>query len=115
MSKHNLERTNWLGVCLVVIGLAYMSKNYHWDFYFLQDFLPDYLFTWPSFLIIIGGALLLFGRSGGLILMLIGLFFLFPHKIFSLLGELHQWWPLILITIGILILTKSRRAHGNAN
>ena len=115
MSKQNLERTQWLGVGLVVIGIAYLSKNLHWDFYFFQDFLPDYFFSWPSFLIIIGATLLLFGRGAGLVLIIIGAFFLFPHRIFAFIRDFHQWWPLVLIVIGVIILTKSGRIQRKAN
>ena len=115
MSKQNQERINWLGVGLVVIGIAYLSKNFHWDFYFFQDLLPDYVFSWPSFLMIIGAILLLLGRGVGLIILLIGAFFLFPQRFFWFIQDFHQWWPLILVVIGILMLTRSGWSHKKAN
>ncbi len=115
MSRQNQERINWLGVGLVVIGIAYLSKNLHWDFYFLQDLLPDFVFSWPTFLVVIGILLLLLGRGAGLVLILIGAFFWFPHSMFAIIHDFHRWWPLVLIVIGVIIFTKSGRAHGKAN
>jgi len=111
MSKQNPERTNWLGVCLLVIGIAYLNKHYHWDFYFFQDFLPVEFYSWPSILIIVGFCLLLFGRSSGLVLMLLGALFLFPHEFTRVFREFHHWWPLLLIIAGLLILFRSGRNH----
>ncbi len=106
MSKQNRERTNWLGVCLLVVGIAYLNRNLHWDFHIFQNILPGYFFSWQAILIIVGFCLLLFGRRGGLALMLIGAFFLFPHRLIHIFSEFHQWWPLALIVLGIVLLTR---------
>lgn len=109
MSKQNLERTNWLGVCLLVIGFAYLYRHYHWDLHFFRDFLPGHFFSWQAIVIVIGFFLLVFGRRGGLFLMLFGAFFLFPHEFSRIFWNFHQWWPLALIVAGIIILTRSGR------
>ena len=108
MSKQNRERTNWLGVCLLIIGIAYLYRNHHWDFYFFQDLVPAGYFSWPLILIVIGFVLLVTGRSGGLLLMLLGAFFLFTHEVISIFRDFHQWWPLALIIAGVIILTRSK-------
>jgi predicted membrane protein len=115
MSKQNQERINWLGVGLVVIGIAYLSDNLHWDFYFFSNLLPDFVLSWPTFLVALGVILLLFGRGAGLILILIGAFFLFPNRIFSIIQDFHKWWPALLILIGVLMLARSGLSRRKVN
>ena len=106
MSKQNLERSNWLGVCLLVIGIAYLYRHLHWDFYFLQDFIPHRFLSWPAILMVIGFLLLVFGRTGGIFLMLFGAFFLFTHEFISIMRDFDQWWPIALIIVGVMLLTR---------
>ena len=41
MSQRNIDRTNWLGVCLLVIGIVYLNKNFYWDFFQIQRLLTS--------------------------------------------------------------------------
>jgi len=108
MSQRNIDRTNWIGVCLLVIGIAFLSKNYHWDFFQIRHYLPHYLFSWQVILITVGFLLMLFGRGTGLFLMLLGAFFLFTEEIFMTIAHIHQWWPVALIIVGVVLLARSR-------
>jgi len=92
----------------LVIGIAYLNKSFHRDFFQIQQYLPHYLFSWQAILIVVGFLLLLFGRGVGVCLMLLGGFFLFTKEFFMAIGHIHQWWPAILILVGIMILAKSR-------
>jgi len=108
MSQRNIDRTNWIGVCLLVIGIAYLSKSFHWDFFHVYNFLPSYFFSWQVILIVVGFLLMLFGRGVGLVLMLIGAFFLFTDEVFMAIAHIHQWWPIGLIIVGVLLLSRSK-------
>lgn len=72
----------------------------------------DVLLTWPMILIVIGLVNLSKSRNStsGLILLLVGGFFLLP-KIFSLPYNFHHnFWPLILIVAGaVLLLSHDKR------
>lgn len=107
MSQKNRERTNWIGVCLLVIGIAYLSKNHHWDFFNLHHYLPHNTFSWQVILVVIGFLLILVGRNVGIALMLIGAVFLFTEEILTAFIHFHQWWPLALIVAGIVLLARS--------
>jgi len=113
MSQRNRDRTNWLGVCLLVIGLIYLNKQYHWDFLGFHHWLPNYHIGWEVMLMGIGLLLLITGRSMGLFLMLLGLFFLLPYSFYDLMHQLQQWWPLVLIIAGLSILVRSRTVVKN--
>ncbi len=108
MSQRNLDRTNWMGVCLLVIGVAYLNNNFHWDFFNIHFYLPHYLFSWQVILIAIGFLLMLLGRRAGLFLMLLGAFFLITDEIFMVIGHIYQWWPVALILLGVIMLARSR-------
>ena len=108
MSQRNIDRTNWLGVCLLVIGIAYLNRNLHWDFFHINQYLPHYFFSWQAILIGVGFLLLLFGRGIGVVLMLVGAFFLFTKEAIYAISHVHQWWPIALIIVGVAMLVKSR-------
>ena len=108
MSQRNIDRTNWIGVCLLVIGIAYLSKIFHWDIFQIHHYLPRYLFSWQVILITVGFLLMLSGRGTGLFLILLGAFFLFTEEIFMAIGHIHQWWPVALSIVGIVLLARSR-------
>lgn len=103
MSAQAKERRNWIGVSLLVIGAAFLSRNFHWDFFQI----PDYFYTWQFVLLGLGVLLLLLGRKSGVVLILIGGFFFFSDEIMGLFHNMSTWWPLILILIGIALLTQS--------
>lgn len=107
MSQRNKDRTSWLGVCLLVVGIIYANKYYDWGLTRLDLNLPFEVFTWPGFLVGIGLLLVILGRGVGVVLMLIGVFFLFTGEFIWAISHLHHWWPLVLILIGIGILAKS--------
>ncbi len=92
------------GIILVIAGLLLMGFN--------TGILPyEYkhiIFSWPMILIAIG-LMNLFSRdslSSGIILLLIGTFFILPH-LFFLPDNFHQnFWPVILIIIGLVMIAK---------
>ncbi|MFY0598343.1 MAG: hypothetical protein JXR03_01645 [Cyclobacteriaceae bacterium] len=105
-TKDNLNSNAWLGIVLVVVGGSYLIDNLG-----IFPNLPYWLFSWKSLFVVVGVAMLATGRSSGLVFLLIGGFFLFPdvfHFFNIPFFEIRQFWPVILIVIGISIILKRR-------
>jgi len=96
------DRKIGLGITLIVAGTILLLYKLH------VIFLPWYIFTWPSLLILIGFILIVTKEKweGGVILMTIGGAFLLP-KIFHLsIREIWTFWPVLLIILGVTILVR---------
>ncbi|HNW73368.1 MAG TPA: DUF5668 domain-containing protein [Bacteroidales bacterium] len=93
-----------LGVIVIVFGFLLLLVNtgiLPWDF-------KHVIFSWQMLLIGIGIISLLNSesRTPGTILILIGTIFIIP-RIFDLSFNVwHLFWPVLLIAIGVLILTR---------
>jgi predicted membrane protein len=100
MQKSN--RRALLGIVFIVIGTLFLMDNLN---IFTFD-LPYYLINWQVLLIVIGGFQLFSkNKKGGFILIAIGSIFLLPlYFDFSI----RDYWPLILIAIGIGFFLKNR-------
>lgn len=102
---HNSNARTWLGIILVVIGTLLVIDNFGF-FYF--DF-RHLIFSWHTIFIIIGLILLINSKNStvGIIFLVIGLFGIFGHLLnpFFLL-TFRDFWPLIIIIIGLLIILK---------
>jgi len=90
------------GAVLIILGALFLLRN--------LDLIPfsilHYLFSWQGILIIIGSVLLASrpNKSSGLVLITIGIFFMFPH-IWHIPGfQMRTWWPVILIVLGLVIM-----------
>lgn len=96
-----------LGIVLMFLGLFLIAD--------LADIIPwrlrDFVFTWQALLIFLG---LIFlsnkeNKGTGIVLIVIGSFFLLPR----ILDVPHYWgslfWPFILIVLGLVIILSSRR------
>jgi predicted membrane protein len=101
-----------LGIVLMFLGLFLIAD--------LADIIPwrlrDFLFTWQALLIFIG---LIFlsnrdNKGTGIILIVIGSFFLLP-KVMHVPGYWHSlFWPAMLILLGLVVIFSSRRHHDGA-
>jgi membrane-bound ClpP family serine protease len=94
------------GTFLITIGLVWFAKKSGAD-------IPEWLFTWPMLLVVIGlysGIKHGFRGAGWLITIGIGTLFLLDHNIagFSM-G--HYMWPVIIIAIGLSMLFRPRRHY----
>lgn len=88
------------GLFLIALGGIYLFRQF--DFFFF----PNWLFSWPMILIVIGifsGIKHNFRNPGWLIMVLIGTFFLLNHL---LNFHLFLLWPVLLIAIGIHMITR---------
>lgn len=100
-----------LGIVLMFLGLFLIAD--------LADIVPwrlrDFLFTWQAFLIFLG---LIFlsnreNKGTGIVLIVIGSFFLLPRIIDVPYYWRGLFWPSMLIILGLVIIFSSRR-HGGA-
>ncbi|MBL6446066.1 hypothetical protein JMN32_07095 [Fulvivirga sp. 29W222] len=106
MSEYNTnDKRFWLGIILVIFGGAWLLKN--------LDIIPYYfshiLFSWESFLIILGLYFIL-GRKkveAGIIMIAIGgVFLLQDTGWFYIRNIWHIFWPAIVIVIGVSLIMR---------
>ena len=108
MSDQQKERVNWIGVSLLVIGIAFLYRKFEWQLFDL----PDFLYSWEYLLVVIGSILLLTGHRSGIPVLLVGLFFIFTEEFIHFFREFSDYWPIVLIIVGVSMLARSsRRSH----
>src|SRR5690242_6668323 len=96
---------SWIGVVIIAAGVL-------WLLMVLGVPLPEWLFTWPVGLIVLG---LFTGLGSGFrkltsyILILIGLVFLAHYSIWPELDVEKYLWPVAIIFIGIAFVVKRRK------
>ncbi|MEO9869652.1 LiaF transmembrane domain-containing protein [Ekhidna sp.] len=103
-------RTNsktWLGIVLVALGSYFLLRNFN----LIPSFLPYWIFSWETIFVVIGGAMLVTGRREGLIFLGIGVFFLLPDILDVPRFRVRDWWPAILIIIGLSIFLRKRHSQ----
>lgn len=107
MTQHKDSNSKvWLGIFLVALGSYFLLRNLD----VIPSFLPSWLFDWEMIFILIGGAMMLSGKREGLVFLVIGGFSLLPEILNIPNFHMRDWWPLILIVIGLSIFFK-RRNH----
>jgi predicted membrane protein len=99
-----------VGSILVIVGIFLCLRNTG----IFPDFISHVIFSWPMLLITIG-LIITIGTSGsktsGIILMIIGSFFLIP-QIFKETFDVNVFWPSIFIIIGtVFIFSKRKGCH----
>lgn len=102
----------------LILGLIFMFLGVIWlldNFSVLPFAVKDIVFSWQMLLIGIG-LINLFGRNSyfaGLVMILIGVFFLLPEIIPFSFRFTHLFWPVLLIAIGLLIIFRHNVTHHN--
>jgi len=109
MSEQQKEQRNWIGVSLLVIGIAFLYRKFEFQLFDI----PDFLYSWEYILVLIGAVLLLTGNRSGIPVLLVGLFFIFTEDFIHLIRELWDYWPIALIIIGVSMLVRSSRRSGS--
>ncbi len=75
--------------------------------------MPDWMFSWPFLLIVIGvfnGLAHAFRGPGWLIMILIGTFFLMDQLVPGL--DIHRFiWPAVIILVGLIMLIRPKKPH----
>jgi predicted membrane protein len=104
--RNGCSHPHLLGVVLIMVGAALILKNIGIFPYFIERI----IFSWQMLLIAIG-LIIIVGSSkdktGGVILMAVGSFFLIP-KIFKFVFAINVFWPAIFIVVGLIILFSRR-------
>ncbi len=94
----------WTGFALLLVGAALLLQK-------MGAGLPDWLFTWPMILIIAGvvtGLKHRFTNASWLIMIAIGVFFLWDEMMIDL--DLKRYfWPVIIIGVGLIFMFRPRK------
>lgn len=104
MGNTDNNSKTWLGIVLVVLGGYFLLRNLD----LIPYFIPYYFFGWEMILIVIGGAMLTTGRKEGFIFLIIGGVFLLPDIFYLPRFRIRDWWPIVLIIIGVSIFLRRR-------
>ncbi len=109
--EHRSNKRFYLGVVLIAIGGILMFERLNlipWN-------VADILISWQMLLIAIGGIALLNGnRTGAIVLIVIGTFFLVPDLV-DVPYELRRlYWPLILVAVGAAFLFRNKHRSPEA-
>ncbi len=102
-----------LGTVVVGIGLVFLAANFD-----LVD-AGQVLGYWPLALVAMGLAVMLrscdrSGQTFGGILLVVGVWLTAEHA-FGLRVEFWDWWPLVLVLFGVLLILRGRSPHGPAS
>jgi len=102
MERRGSEKRLYFGIILIVLGVILLS----YQLGMLSEKLVNFLTQWPMLFVGVGTISLIGGnRKGGIILIIIGVFFLICKDNWAV------YWPLILIAVGITILFRQRDPH----
>jgi predicted membrane protein len=104
MEDHKNNSRAIIGVLLILAGLLLIAVNFNW----LPWNIRGIVFSWQGLLILIGLFLLISrsNRLSGYILIGIGAFFLIPRVWDIPFNWHHLFWPVILVAIGLLLITR---------
>lgn len=108
--QEHTKRKALLGIFLIVLGAIWVFERLD----LVPDFLNDIFISWQMLLIGIGIFITIAGnKTTGIILIVIGSFFLIPEAIYIPHEFRRIGWPLVVIGIGVaLLLTHTgKRGH----
>jgi len=104
MRKHRAKQS-WFGVVIILIGVLWLLRKME------VAFVPEWVFTWPVFLIVWGiasGIRHRFRDAFSYILILIGSVFLMRNSFGMPITFEPYLWPSLIILIGLIILLKPK-------
>lgn len=107
------QRTNGImaAIVLIVIGLTFLGKNLG----YIDRYIFRILISWQTLLIVLGlWSLVRRQYSGGLMLLVVGTFFLIP-RITGWVdgGWMRTYWPVLLIAIGVILIVRKMLPQNN--
>lgn len=103
--RHRRGGSYLMAVVCILLGILFLGRNI--------GFIPPDVFhlvvSWPMILVV-WGVYSLFRRhfTGGAFLILIGLYFLFPHLEWISNDWVRTYWPLGLVVLGCILLLKKK-------
>ncbi|HOO98903.1 MAG TPA: DUF5668 domain-containing protein [Bacteroidales bacterium] len=102
-----------IGVVLVLTGLALVIKNTG----IFPHFIDQIVFSWPMLLIVIGLVMTLgsIEKTGGIIVMAVGGFFMIPLIFRETFHMYNMFWPSIFIIVGIIFIVTKRRGWNSVS
>lgn len=103
-----------VAILLIVGGIVYLLRNLG----LIQSVWMERFISWQGLLILIGAAALLKRHYlGGVILLFLGSYFLFPEWNALIADQLHTYWPLLLVAVGLRLLVKRKEEvlRGDSN
>lgn len=105
MEKQRTSGRAILGIVLILIGIAFVSKTLD---LFPQNVL-HHIFSWQMILIVLGVIFITTRQNTttGLILLILGLVFLIPNFVDISYPIRQIFWPVLLIAIGVYIILRS--------
>ncbi len=103
--EHSRRRRAYFGIALITLGIFLILEKLE----IIQWPITDILTSWQMILIGIGVISLLGGnRTGGMIVLMVGVFFLIP-EVFEVSDKMRKIsWPLLLVGIGLAMLVRRR-------
>jgi predicted membrane protein len=110
-SKHKRMKKIIFGIILIASGVLLLCFNSG----LLDPAYRHVVFSWPMLLVAIG-IMNIFSKESifsGIVLLLIGGFFLLPRLFFLPDNFAHNFWPGLLIIIGILIIARRTIFHNH--
>lgn len=110
---HHLSNNRVLiGVILVLAGLFLVIRNTG----FFPDFIDNVIFSWQMLLVVIGLVMTIGAseKTGGIIVMAVGGFFMIPLLFRETFHVYNMFWPAVFIIVGIVFITTKRRGWNPA-
>lgn len=113
--SRNVQKTNIGGIILVMLGIYFLLNNFDLIPYNLNH----YIFNWKGILIVIGIYQLSSrpNKQAGYILIGIGSLFILSTIYRDMFGHFLElrdvFWPVALIIVGLIILSKKKSFHTN--
>jgi len=100
------DRRSFWGIFLLLLGTFLLLNRLE----VIPEYLMTYIISWQSFLILIGLVSIIKSRDifPGIILIIIGLFFLLPQMFEIPIQIRHLSLPVILIILGLLMIVKHK-------
>lgn len=113
--KHEHHHSNRavIGVVLVIAGLFLVMRNTG----IFPDFIDHVIFSFPMLLVTIGLVITLSAaeKTGGIIVMAVGGFFMIPLIFRETFHMYDMFWPAVFIIIGIIFIVSRRKTWNPVN
>lgn len=111
--EHHLSNNRVIiGLVLVLAGLFLVIRNTG----FFPEFIDNVIFSWQMLLVVIGLVMTIGAseKTGGIIVMAVGGFFMIPLIFRESFHMYNMFWPAVFIIVGVIFISTKRRGWGSA-